>query len=401
VRPFRAEIEALEQNGITGVALPHLGDPEIIPLWFGEGDRVTPSFIRERAKRALDEGDTFYTHTRGRGELRDALKAYLDALYGIDLDPDRISVPGSAMLGITIAVQMALSSGDHALIVSPNWPNIEATCRVTGAQVGFVRQRETASGWALTAREIAEAARPNTRALFVNSPCNPTGWVMPPEEQAELLSFCRDRGILLIADEVYHRTVHEGRTAPSFLSLARDDDPVVVVNGFSKAWAMTGWRIGWVVAPKRHATHWALLSECFNTGATVFVQAAAIAALGEGEPLVRELQQSYRLGREIVLRVLGTHPSIELTPPQGAFYAFPRVPGLASSLEFARALVRETKVGVAPGYTFGPGNDEYFRVCFAQSHERLEAGLKRIARYLDAQRAGERGPGKPQAMGPW
>lgn len=386
MRPFRDEIEALEQNGITRVALPYIDDPEIIPLWFGEGDRVTPSFIRDAAKAALDRGLTFYNHTRGRQDLRDAIKVYLDRLYALDIDPERISVPGSSMLGITLAAQMALGSGDHALIVSPNWPNIEASYRVTGAEVGFVRQRETPQGWVLTAEEIIGATRPNTRAIFVNSPCNPTGWVMTAEDQAELLEFCRACRILLIADEVYHRTVYEGSAAPSFLSIARDDDPVIVVNGFSKAWAMTGWRIGWVVAPKRHATHWALLSECFNTGATVFVQPAAIAALERGEPFVAELQQSYRVGREIVQRVLGGHSAVELTPPTGAFYAFPRVPGLASSLEFVQAVVAQEKVGLAPGYTFGPGNEEHFRVCFAQSHERLEEGLKRVGRYLDRTR---------------
>ena len=138
VRPV---IETLEQNGITRVAFPRLDDPAVIPLWFGEGDVVTPAFIREAAKRALDDGQTFYTHTRGIPALRDAIKRYLDGLYGLDIDPDRISVPGSAMMGVTIAAQMALNRGDRGLIVSPHWPNIEITYRVTGAQVDIVRQR--------------------------------------------------------------------------------------------------------------------------------------------------------------------------------------------------------------------------------------------------------------------
>ena len=243
---------------------------------------MTEGFIREAAKEALDAGDTFYTHTRGKQALRDALKRYLDALYGIDLDPDRITVPGSTMLGITIAAQMALSTGDHAIIVGPAWPNIESTYRATGAEVTYVRQRRTEAGWQLNLADIRAALRPRTRSLFVNTPCNPTGWVMPAAQQAELLELCRERNILLIADEVYHRSVYDGEVAPSFMTLARDDDPVIVVNGFSKAWAMTGWRIGWVVAPSRHAETWAVLSECFNTGATVFVQQAAITALERG-----------------------------------------------------------------------------------------------------------------------
>ncbi|MCZ6869669.1 MAG: pyridoxal phosphate-dependent aminotransferase [Gammaproteobacteria bacterium] len=381
--PFRPEIEALEQNGITRVALPRITDPKVIPLWFGEGDAVTPQFIRDAAKAALDEGQTFYSHTRGRQELRDAIKDYLDALYGVDIDPARITVPGAAMMGITIAAQMALTTGDHGLIVSPNWPNIETAYRVTGAEVGFVRQREGADGWQLGAREIIEQTQKRTRAIFVNSPCNPTGWIMQEDDQRELLEFCRARNILLIADEVYGRLVYDRDIAPSFLSISRDDDPLIVVNGFSKAWAMTGWRLGWVVTPTRSATHWAILSECFNTGAASFVQIAGTAALRDGESVVQDLRGRYRDAREIVMQVLASHPRIELSEPQGAFYAFPRVRGLRSSLDFVHGVLDEEDVGIAPGYTFGPHNDAHFRVCFAQSHPRLREGLERVLRYID------------------
>ncbi len=382
MRPIRPEIEALEQNGITGVAMPRWPDPKVIPLWFGEGDVATPAFIRDAAKAALDNGDTFYVNTRGRQELRDAIKRYLDRIYAIDVHPDRITVPGSAMLGVTIAAQMALTNGNHGLITSPNWPNIETVFRVTGARVGFVRQRETDVGWQLTADEIIAATEPDTRCIYVNSPSNPTGWVMGSDEQRRLLDFCRDRGVLLLADEVYHRTVYDGDVAPSFLSIAADDDPVIVVNGFSKAWAMTGWRLGWMVAPKRLATQMAALSECFNTGATVFAQTAAIAALDHGEATVFELREQYQQGRQIALDVLGTEQSIRLTPPVGAFYAFPRIEGLSSSRRFAEQLLAEMDVGVAPGYTFGPGNEGHIRICFAQGHDRLREGLERLVRFV-------------------
>ena len=379
----RPVIEALEQNGITRVAFERLGDPTVIPLWFGEGDTVTPAFIREAAKAALDEGQTFYTYTRGTPVLRDAIRRYLDRLYGLDIAPERISVPGSAMMGVTIAAQMAVSSGDRALVVSPHWPNIEITYRVTGAEVDVVRQREAGEGWALSVEEIVDAVRPGTGSIFVNSPCNPTGWVMRRDDQEELLAFCRERDILLIADEVYHRTFFDSTHAPSFLEVARDDDPVVVVNGFSKAWAMTGWRLGWVVAPARLCTAWAAMSECFNTGATVFAQAGGVAALEGGEETVAMLRKQYQSGRAIVEHCLAGHPLIDLRMPEGAFYAFPSVRGLTDSLAFVRGVLAEEDVGLAPGYTFGPGNDAHFRLCFAQSHGRLEEGLRRVLRYLD------------------
>lgn len=380
---LRDEIEALQQNGITGVALKRIGDPAVIPLWFGEGDEVTPEFIRDAAKQALDEGYTFYGHTRGRPELREAIKAYCARLYGTEVDVERITVPGSSMLAITLATQMCLTTGLHALLVSPHWPNIDRAFAVTGATFDTVRQRWSPAGWRLDLDDIRAAARPNTRALFLNSPCNPTGWVMRRDEQAELLAFCRDRGIVIIADEVYHRTVFDGEVAPSFLQVAQDDDPLIVVNGFSKAFAMTGWRLGWMVTPRRFGAQMAVLSECFNTSAPSFIQRAGLAALSDGDAVVARLRAQYAAGRDTVMEILGAHPRIELARPEGAFYAFPRVRGLQSSLAFVEGVLAEENVGLAPGYTFGPGNDEYFRLCFAQSPQRLRLALERIVRYLD------------------
>ncbi|HKI74901.1 MAG TPA: pyridoxal phosphate-dependent aminotransferase [Pseudomonadales bacterium] len=382
MKAVRPEVAALTQNGITRLAFTRLGDPEVIPLWFGEGDLPTPAFIRDAAKQALDQGNTFYVHTRGIEPLRLAIKRYLDNLYSVDIDPRRVSVPGSATLGITIAAQMALTSGE-ALVVSPHWPNIETTFKVTGAKVNTVRQRQTPSGWTLTGEEIIAAITPRTRCLFVNSPCNPTGWVMSPDDQEKVLDYCREHNILLIADEVYHRHVEVGNVAPSFLSIARDDDPVIVVNGFSKAWAMTGWRVGWVVAPAEQATHWSLLSECFNTGSAVFAQHACITALEQGEPFVQQVKTQYREANQMVQQALGNHPLIDLAPSAGAFYSFPKVRGITSSETFAARLLDEENVGIAPGYTFGPDNDSYFRLCFALSHDRLAEGLSRIVRFLD------------------
>lgn len=383
MKAVRPDIARLEQNGITSLAFSRLGDPDVIPLWFGEGDIATPAFIRDAAKAALDAGHTFYAHTRGLPALRAEIKTYLDQLYGVDLHPKRISVPGSTMLSITIAAQMALNAGDEALVVGPNWPNIAATYAVTGAKVNYVRQKETKVGWQLSADDILEAMTPATRSLFVNSPCNPTGWVASRKDQEKLLQHCRDNNVLLIADEVYHRHCYAGQAAPSFVEIAEDDDPVVVVNGFSKAWAMTGWRIGWVVAPVEQAAHWAVMSECFNTGSTVFAQYGAIAALREGEPFVNELKAQYLAGRDMTVDILSAHPAIELSSPEGAFYAFPRVKGIRSSREFAERLLAEEDVGVAPGFTFGDGNDEYLRICFALGLDRLREGLTRFVRFVD------------------
>lgn len=380
---FRPEMLALEQNGITRLAFPRMDDPKVIALWFGEGDESTPAFIRDAAIAALNEGETFYTHTRGRPELRFAIQNYLQRLYGVEIDEARITVPGASMSAITIAAQTALTTGDHALIIGPAWPNIGLTYRMTGSEVTEVSQHIGDNGWELDMAKVRAAVQSNTRSIFVNSPCNPTGWIMPVAQQRELLALCRAKNILLIADEVYHRTVFAGSCAPSFMSITEPEDPVVVVNGFSKAWAMTGWRVGWLVAPAGYETQWTTLSEFFNTGATVFAQLGAVAALEQGEEYIAKLQRQYGAARELVMDKLAVHPALTLAQPEGAFYAFPRVKGLTDSMAFVQGVLDEEDVGLAPGYTFGPGNDDCFRLCFAQSLERLETGLDRIVAYLD------------------
>jgi aspartate/methionine/tyrosine aminotransferase len=167
------------------------------------------------------------------------------------------------------------------------------------------------------------------------------------------------------------------------MTIAEANDPVVVVNGFSKAWAMTGWRIGWVVTPLQHEIHWTALSECFNTTTNVFCQLGAVAALEQGEDFIREQQAQFARGRELVDAAFGNHPLIDYVSPAGAFYAFPKVKGCTDSMAFAEGVLEEEDVGIAPGYTFGPDNDAHFRVCFAQSLDRLEEGLARIVRYTE------------------
>jgi len=382
--PIREEIAALELTGISRVAATAMHDPDVIPLWFGESDLVTPAFIRDAAKQALDEGRTFYNYPRGILSLREALQRYHDRVYGIDLHADRISVVGSTMLSVVTALQCLAARGDEVILIGPYWPNVRYACTTLGAGHVDVRLAEGDGRWHLDLDAVQRAITPRTRAIYVNSPSNPTGWVMTRTGQEALLELCHRHGLGLIADEVYHRNVLTGiDPAPSFLQLAGPDEPVFVLNGFSKAWAMTGWRLGWMVHPQSLVKQMAVLAECNNTGATVFAQYGGIAALEGGEPFLAEFNARCRHNRDLVMDLLGTHPRVHLLRPEGAFYAFPRIAGVTDSLAFARRVLAEVKVGIAPGYTFGVGNEDHVRLCFAIATDRIEDALGRLISVLD------------------
>lgn len=380
---IKPEVAAMEMTGISKIAVPNMSDSDIIPLWFGEGDIPTAPFIRNAAVEALRAGQTFYANSAGTAPLREAIKAYLDGLYGTDLDISRIISPGSTMLAVNMTVQSCLSRGDNAVVVSPHWPNIDRCLGVTGAEVRYVRQHAEGGKWGLDIDKVIDTFDEHTRLVYVNSPCNPTGWVMTTDEQRRLLDACRERNVMILADEVYHRLVYDADVAPSFLDIAGPDDPVVSINGFSKAWAMTGWRLGWMVVPESTTTAYAIMSQCTNTGSPTFTQNGGAVALRDGEALVVQLREAYRANRDLVLNMLGSHPRVNLLRPDGAFYAFPQISGLESSMQFAQELVKHEKVGLAPGYTFGEGNEQFLRMSFAISSARLEEALVRVTRFLD------------------
>jgi len=382
---LREEFAALDLSGIGKILIRGFGDPDVLPLWVGEGDRPTPWPLRQAAIDALERGETFYDNPRGRQELLGALQTYLERLYDVAIDQSRLVVPGSTMLCLNFAAQMVLNRGDHVVVVTPHWPNVSHVLQMAAVEVTHVRQEAREGHWHLDLAKVADAICPGaTKALYVNTPCNPTGWIMPAADVRALLDLSRERSVVVLADEVYHRNVFAGDVAPSFLEVAAPEDPVISINGFSKAWAMTGWRLGWLVAPAGYETQLTAFSTALNTGGASFAQFGAIAALGEvGEPVVHDLREGYREGFEIVRRRLGQHPKIELREPEGAFYAFPKIQGLTDSLAFCERLLAEEKVGMAPGYTFGPGNDAHVRLCFAMSHAKLDDALSRFVRFVD------------------
>lgn len=381
--PIRDRVARIPSSRIGDVATLGRDNPEVIPLWFGEGDLTTPDFISEAAIKALKAGHTFYTWQRGIPELRQAIAEYTTGLYGNACAADRITVTSSGMQAIALSCQSIMDPGDNAVVVSPVWPNIVSAVEVMGAQVRQVPLQFEHGRWVLDLDRLFAACDERTKVLFVNSPSNPTGWVMGSEQQRAVLEFCRSKRIWLMADEVYARLVYEGEAAPSFLQHARPDDPLLVMQSFSKPWAMTGWRLGWLTSPHEFGEMLAKVIQFNISGTPAFLQYGALAAIRDGEPFIRHMVDRCRAGREQVIQRLAAHRNVKVARPEAAFYAFFAVDGMKDSFAFASRLVLEAQVGLAPGVAFGEGGEGYLRLCFASAPERLSRAMDRIETLLD------------------
>ena len=376
---IRAAIEALPASKIGEVSNVGFGDSSVVPLWFGEGDLPTPDFICEAASEALRRGETFYTFKSGIPPLRAALAAYLSRLHAKPVAPERVVVTSAGMSAIMLACQCLVEPGDNVVILSPVWPNINAAVELLGGEARAVGLTPTeAGGWRLDLDRLLGACDAQTRAIFVNSPSNPTGWMMTQEEAAALLAFARSRGIWLMADEVYERIVYDRPVAVSLLDLAEPQDRVIIINSFSKSWAMTGWRLGWLVTSQDLLPVLDKIIEFNTSGAPTFIQHAAVTAVEQGEGFIASMVERCHTGRDIVMAGLRRFPRVHAVPPEGAFYAFFRVEGMSDSLNVAKDIVRRCKVGLAPGAAFGPMGEGYLRLCFASAPERLALALERL-----------------------
>lgn len=385
---LRPAIEALPASLIRRVANADIGNKDIIALWFGEPDAPTPEFICAAAARALAAGDTFYQPNRGISELRQVLAAYMNRLYRTEFTSDHVTVSSSGMHGLVLVMQALLDHGDVVVATTPAWPNLAALPKIMGGEVRAVPLTPAPDGWQLDLDRLFEACDRRTRVIFLNSPNNPTGWLMSAAEQRAVLEFARSRGLWIVSDEVYARIVYDRPVAPSFLELVDPEDRVVVVNSFSKSWAMTGWRLGWVTAPGWFGPVLEKLNEYNIGGPPGFIQQAGVVAVREGDGFVEATVERYRAARDLTVERLSRMPRVQLPWPQAAFYAFFQIEGMRDSLAFAQALLREAGVGVAPGAAFGPGGEGHLRVCFAASAPALNDAYDRLERFLSGRMPG-------------
>ena len=380
---MRDAIARLPASKIREVANAGIGRSDVLAFWFGESDEVTPEAVRHAAAQSLNDGETFYAHNLGLPELRQALATYCSALHG-SVDVERIAVTSSGVNALMLAMQLLAGAGDEVVAVVPLWPNLTAQAEIMGATVRRVALRPQQGRWTLDLDTLRAAVTPATRVLLLNAPNNPTGWTLTREEQQAILAHCRGTGTWIVADEVYER-LHfgAGSAAPSFLDIASDEDRLVVAHSFSKSFLMTGWRLGWLVLPRGHMDAIGKLIE-FNTScAPVFVQRGALAALQLAPDFVPGLVQRLRGCRDRLLPQLAALPGVEVASPPGGMYAFFRVQGRDDSLAFAKQLVQQHGLGLAPGVAFGDEGEGWLRWCFAsRDPQRLDAGVQRLARAL-------------------
>jgi aspartate/methionine/tyrosine aminotransferase len=379
-------MRAVAQSGIVEVFNYGRGRQGLIPLWVGEGDLPTPPFIAEAAKASLDRGETFYTNQRGIPELRDAIARYMTRVYGAApgggaFSRESFFVTIGGMHALEIATRLTVGPGEEALIPSPAWPNFAGALALSGARPVFV-PLERSERWRLDLERLANAVTPATRAIFLNSPANPTGFVATREELEGVLALARRRGLWIVADEIYGRLTYQGGRTPSFHDVMAPSDKILFVQTLSKNWAMTGWRIGWLEAPPALGPTIENLVQFTTSGVPVFTQRAAVAALDEGEPFIATQIARMHAARDIVAQGLAATGRVRFAKPEAAFYLFCAIDGETDSRALALRLVDEAGIGAAPGSAFGPGGEGYLRLCFARAPEEIAEATRRFARWL-------------------
>ncbi|MEU0765271.1 aminotransferase class I/II-fold pyridoxal phosphate-dependent enzyme, partial [Streptomyces microflavus] len=337
VPPFRAALAHMRTQEIVAVARLCQDYPDAVSLCFGESDLPTPLVVRQAAELAMDQGKTRYADRRGIAPLRQAIQEYHRRTNGVEVELERLSATSSGMTSIMISLQCLVEPGDNVVVVAPVWPNIVIAVESMGATVRFVNLEADPDGWSLDLEQVEANCDDRTRAVFLASPGNPTGWTMTSAQQRELLELTRRKGIWIISDEVYNRLVFDGSVAtPSMLEVADDNDALFVVQSFSKTWSMTGWRLGWLVHPAGLAHQVGNLSAINSTGSATFVQHAGVAAIREGEPFVAEMVERSARGRETVADAFQGHPRILAPDVPASFYSFFRIEGVDNSLAYAK-----------------------------------------------------------------
>ncbi|WP_438750380.1 pyridoxal phosphate-dependent aminotransferase [Pararhizobium sp. O133] len=373
---------AAPESGIVELVNYARGRDGLIPLWVGEGDLPTPDFISKAAQASLSAGETFYTWQRGVPPLREALARYYQRHFNKTMSPDNFYVTGSGMQAIKLAIEAVTSPGDDMVFLSPAWPNFAASAELSGVKAIAVPLEFMDGKWQLDIGKLEAAITPKTRALFVNTPSNPTGWTATHDDLKAILSLARKHGLWIMADEIYALYYYNGPRAPSFLDVMEEDERILFVNSFSKNWSMTGWRAGWIVAPSAIGQVLENLIQYSTSGVAQFIQAGATVALDQGDAFVAENVAKATLSRDLFCDALIATNRVETLKPDGAIYAFLKIDGVTDARRAALDIVDRTGVGLAPGTAFGAGGSLFMRACFLRDPGQIATAAERLSGYI-------------------
>ena len=375
---IRPELAAVPESPLVQIATLAESMPGSIKLCYGESDLPTPGFITEAAHQAALDGHTFYTHTAGYRDLRSAISAKVRELHGAEYDESEIMVTVGASMAIHAAIRACVGPSDSAVIVSPAYAIYANAVTMCGAEPRFAPLAASGSGYRLDVDRIEAAIGRNTKMLIVNSPSNPTGFMLSIDEQRELAELAERHNLRILTDEVYERISYGLPIAPSFARVVENKERLIVANSFSKTYCMTGWRLGWAQSSAGMIRAMTTGVEFMTSNAAAPVQRAGIAALREGEQCIAELRSHFAARRAEVLEALSRIEGVHVAAPAGSFFAFFRVDGVADSAAFALKLLHETGVALAPGAAFGPGGESALRLCFASTERTIAESLDRL-----------------------
>ena len=381
---LRPEVDGVLESPMVQIATIAEAMPGSLKLCYGESDLPTPAFICEAGCEALRSGHTFYTHTAGYTELREAIAGKIFELHGAEYRPSEIMSTVGASMAIYVAIRACVGPGDNAVVISPAYAIFANGVILAGGTPRPVALARDGTRFCLDLERVRRAIDERTRMLIVNSPSNPTGWAMTVAEQQALYDLAARHDLTILADEVYERLVFDQAIAPSFARIAADRDRVIVVNSFSKTYNMTGWRLGWAQGSERTIRAMYKAAEFMTSNPAAVAQRAGIVALRDGESYVESLRATYASRRAEVLEALAAMPGITLPDPRGAFYAFPRVEGLADSAAFTSRLVQDTGLALAPGAGFGEAGEGHVRICFAVTQDTLAQALARLRTFMSS-----------------
>ncbi len=378
-RPYLRQVtETIRHNPGAEIARYGQGKPGLLFLAQGESSVPTPSFIVDEAVRAMQEGKTFYGPALGLPETRKALSDYYKNIYGLDIPASRMVLTTSGTAAVHTALQAVCDKGDEIIAVTPLWKNLLSSIQL---QEGIIREvclEEKGDRWELDLEQLFSAVTSRTRAIIINSPNNPTGWVMSESDMRTVMDFARQRGIWVLSDEVYSRMVFGRKRAPSFLDVSGPEDRLIIMSSFSKNWSLTGWRLGWLVIPEAASSQIQDIISYTYMCPPAFPQYAAIAALRHGEAFLSEQMDWYRKARDIVYDRYSSMGKIYSVKPPSTFYSFFRIEGRSDCMELARNLIDVSGLCLAPGCAFGKTGQGYLRLCFAGSEAKINDALDRL-----------------------